>query len=188
MQFYIALNLSTLAHSTNLWMGCFQKYLDKKDLPEADELTVEQLPDVIEKFYCEVEKTTGKTKEKMNPEDQKTYKNTTMRTIRAALARHFREKLSIDIITNECFLHTNQIFKGIQKINKQKGLGKIDSKTPLIEMDLEKLLNYFLFHLTGSPNPQKLHRSYLVQCDLLPVQKRQRKLTTHDKENIPNRV
>ena len=148
-------------HSTDLWMSCFKKYLYKKNLPEADDILLDDLPDIIEKFYCEVEKSTGKTKEKLDTEDGKSYKNTTMHTIRAAIARYFRDTRSIDIITNERFMPANQIFKGIQKINKQKGLGKIDNKTALTEMDLEKLINYFLTHINGPLNPRKLQEVIL---------------------------
>ena len=147
--------------STDLWMSCFDKYLKKKKYPPADEIDLNDLPSILEKFYCEVEKNTGKCTEKMKPDDQKGYKNTTMRTIRAALARYYRDKKSIDIITNESFVRANQMFKGVQKINKQKGLGNIQSKTPLSEMDLEKLTNYFLMHISGPPNPRKLQEVML---------------------------
>ena len=46
-------------------------------------------------------------------------------------------------------------------MNKQKGLGKIESKPALSDMDLEKLMNYFLIHMMGSPNPRKLQEVIL---------------------------
>ena len=142
--------------STDLWMNCFQKYLVKKSLPTADRIKNEDLPDVLESFYCEVEKTTIKTSKKLGENEEKGYKNTTMRTIQAAIARYYRDQRGIDIITNENFLRSNQIFKGVQKMNKKKGLGKLDSKAALTELDMERLMNYFLTHMNGPPNPRKL--------------------------------
>ena len=147
--------------STDLWMNCFKKYLNKKKLPGADDIPNADLPEILESFYCEVEKSAGKTSAKFEDDEQKTYKNTTMRTIRAALARYYHDNRSIDIITNEAFVRSNQIFKGIQKINKKKGFGKIESKSPITETDMEKITNYFLTHMNGPPNPRKLQEVIL---------------------------
>ena len=147
--------------STDLWMNCFKKYLQKKNYPEADDIGNEQLPSILESFYCEVEKSACKTGEKLDENAEKTYKNTTMRTIRAAIARYYRDSRSIDIITNEAFVRSNQIFKGVQKINKKKGYGKIDSKTPITDLDMEKITSYFLLHIIGPPNPRKLQEVIL---------------------------
>ena len=107
--------------STKLWMHCFEEHLQAKHLPAANDIDLVELPNILESFYSEVQK---KPKGKEN-DDNEGYKNTTMQTIRTALARFYRKKKSVDIISNENFIRANAVFTGIQKINKKKGLGTV---------------------------------------------------------------
>ena len=88
--------------------------------------------------------------------ETKYYKNTSMKSMRAALCRHYKEKRSIDIISNEAFIRANAVFTGILQLNKENGLGEIKSKTDISDFDLDTLLNYFRTSMSGLPNPKKL--------------------------------
>ena len=44
------------------------------------------------------------------------------------------------------------MFTGITKMNKEKGLGEIESNPPIEAPDMAKLTNYFKQNLTGPPN------------------------------------
>ena len=107
--------------STKLWMGCFREYLTQKQLSQPEAIEVVDLPEILETFYSEVQKK-GRNKNKENVEEEESYKNTTLRTMRAAIARFYRETRSLDIISNENFIRANAVFTGIQKITKRRVL------------------------------------------------------------------
>lgn len=144
--------------ATKLWMSCFTDYLEEKELPKLNELDIQNLPEILENFYSEVRK----KERKDNPEpaqhedDARLYKNTTLKAIRGALARHFKETHSIDIISGERFLWANAVFEGMQKINKAKGKGNIISKPPMDDSDLAKITQYFKEGMGGPLNPALL--------------------------------
>ena len=140
---------------TKLWMNCFREYLSQKNLPEPDAIEMSELPDILETFYTEVQKKKNYTVCGDSTEES-SYKNTTMRTIRAALARFYREKKSIDIVSNEKFIRCNANFTGLQKINKKKGLGTINRKQLISEEDINKLMEYFRVYIIADLNPQNL--------------------------------
>ena len=79
-----------------------------------------------------------------------------MRTIRAALARYYRDTRSLDIISNEKFIHANAVFTGIQKINKKKGLGTIQRKTVVNDQDMQQLMEYFRVQIVCDLNSKNL--------------------------------
>lgn len=145
--------------ATKLWIQCFREYLTEKNLKAIDDIETKDLPGILEQFYSEVrkkEKRENQESAKPDAEDERNYKNTTLKAIRGALARHFKETRSIDIISNEAFIKANQIFEGVQKINKELGLGSIKSKPPIEHADLLKLGTYFKACMEGPPNPKAL--------------------------------
>ena len=143
--------------STRLWMNCFSDYLKQKSLPSADAIDLDELPNILETFYTEVQKKPkGRGKENFgDSSDEDIYKNTTMRTLRAALARFYRDSKGIDIISNEKFIRCNAIFTGIQKINK-KGLGTVNRKQAINEYDIGQLMEYFRVSIVADLNPKTL--------------------------------
>ena len=121
--------------ATKMWMDCFREYLAEKNLPPVDQLKVEDLPPILKDFYTEVKpkNTPKKTKtSKGNPEDEKEndnneeeldpdYKNSSLRCMRAALNRYFKEHLGVDIINNELFVNANEMFHGVTKKGRREG-------------------------------------------------------------------
>ena len=141
--------------STKLWMNCFSDYLHDKSLPKPDEIEDADLPEILESFYTEVQKK-SKTKGNSSEQDEQTYKNSTMRTIRAAIARFYRDKRGLDIIGNEKFIRANAIFTGLQKINKKKGLGSIKRKEAVNDQDIKQIMEYFRVCIVCDLNPRNL--------------------------------
>lgn len=149
--------------ATKLWFTCFTDYLREKELPEVKDITNEDLPNILEQFYSEVRKKEAKENPKNEAavEGDRLYKNTSLKAIRGALARYFKEARCIDIISNEKFLRANQVFEGVQRINKEKGLGSIISKPPIDDSDLHRITEYFKAGMSGPPNPQLLQQCVL---------------------------
>ena len=90
---------------------------------------------MLEDFYIEVKK------KNTNPDDPNkgAYKTQTLKCIHAALGRFFKEHRGIDIIKNELFIKANDIFLGMTKDNKQKGLREVGSYPPIDESDVKTL-------------------------------------------------
>lgn len=148
--------------ATKLWLTCFTDYLAAKSLPKVDDIELSDLPRILEKFYAEVRKKEITANPETGPTDNdKLYKNTTLKAIRAALGRYFKEKRSIDIMSNEAFIRSNQVFEGVLKVNKEKGKGFILSKPPIEDIDLAKLTKYFQDGMAGPPNPVLLQECCL---------------------------
>lgn len=155
--------------ATKLWMNCFTDYLAEKELPKLDDITREQLPQILEQFYSEVRKKEVRDNPEENSleEEENTaalYKNTTLKAIRSALNRYFKDKLGIDIISSEPFIKANAIFEGVQKINKALGKGNIVSKPTLEDVDLKKITEYFKSGMAGPPNPTLLQQIVLFNA------------------------
>lgn len=144
-------NNNSTREATKVWMKCFNDYLKEKNLPNADALETKDLPEVLEGFYTELRKADGEGE----------YKTSTLKCIRAALNRHYKEKRSLDIIANESFTWSNLMFKGVTKIAKEEGRGETDSRPPIEPEDLQTLQKYFAENLAGPPNPYKLQEMML---------------------------
>ena len=169
--------------ATKLWVDCFKDYLSEKNLPAIDLLTLETLPQVLADFYTELKKKEKSPKKKCSNSDineeqseasalnAKTkentpeceYKNSTMNCIRAALNRHFKETIGIDIIKNEAFTKTNEMFRGVTKQGRREGRGDITSKEPITDLDMEKLSSYFVVNMQGPVSGKLLQEVVLFQ-------------------------
>ena len=163
--------------ATKLWIQCFWDFLIEKGLPDIDLLANHDLPAILEDFYASVCKKPKHTDEDEDSETEdnvlevpanpnaavlpmrkkkKSYKNTSMKAIRGALCRYFKDKRSIDIMSGEAFICANSVFTGILQINKEKGLGNIESKSELTQFDMNILQDYIKKSMVGPPNPHLL--------------------------------
>ena len=86
----------------------------------------------------------------------KKYKSQTLRTMRAALNRYFKEKRRIDIIADIEFYEANEMFKCVLKVNKSQRLGEIESKEAITDDDMIKLNEHFTRNMLSKPNAQNL--------------------------------
>ena len=115
------------------------------------------LASVLENFYGEVcKKNTDEFQvdDNENSSNKLRYKNTTLKSICSALVWYFKQIRSIDIIKNENFIHANEVFRGIQQINKSEGFGEIKS-IPSMTL-ISKLMDYFCWNMQGLPNAKHL--------------------------------
>ena len=159
--------------ATKLWMDLFKDYLNEKSLPEVDLVCTADLPEVIENFYIalrskkkvqEKDSTPNKLDKKNSPGPEEDtdenedcmYANSTMKSIRAALNRYFKETRRIDITSDASFAHTNKIFTGILKLKKSQGRGTVTHKKPISDEDLSKIFAYFKHNMAQPPNGKNL--------------------------------
>ena len=154
--------------ATKLWVDCFNDYLKDNGLGDVVELKAEQLPAILEKFYVEVRSQKQILNENGDPildEDgdiqYESYCNNSMRSLRAALNRHFKIELNVNIIENPAFIKANEIFAGKMRINKQEGKGTTRHKEPISDEDLQRLGQYFERNMTGPPNATLLQEMVL---------------------------
>ena len=122
----------------------------RKNYANLEDIENDDLPNILTNFYTEV----SKKKKGVNGDFE--YKNTTLKCIRAAINRHFRETQSLDIIADHHFIAANEMFKGIQQKGKNEGRGEVESLPSIEEGDFQKLSNYFKEKMQGPPDPQTL--------------------------------
>lgn len=137
--------------ATKLWVNCFKDYLKEKKLATLEETLTENLPNILSDFYTELRKADG----------ENDYKISTLKCIRAALNRHFKEKRGVDIISDPRFIQANEMFKGVARKAKKEGRGEVDSKPPIEPEDLKKISDYIDANMSGPPNPAKLQEAVL---------------------------
>ena len=145
-------NAKNTNDSTKVWIKCLREYLCEKNLPELETLSNEDLGDVLSNFYTEVKK----KKVPDDADDESDYKTSTLRVIRSALTRHFKETRKIDIRQHPSFLKSIEMFICITKANKEKSLGVIESKPPICDEDMNKLAAYFEQTMLVPPIPAVL--------------------------------
>lgn len=116
-----------------MWLNIVSCYMKEKKLGLCiEEITDEDLPNFLFKFYSEVRKENGQL-----------YSNTSLKSMRAAINRHIKETRSIDIVANPKFMRTNELFKGVQLQGKKAGKGTVKHKEHIDPEDLAKLHDYF---------------------------------------------
>ena len=134
--------------ATKLWIDVFCDYLNEKDLPKIDDIADLDLPQILSDFYTEIKKKEsppkkGKSEQKHNENQDLEYKNSSLYCMRAALNRYFKEKQGLDIISNENFIKTNEMFKGVTKKGRREGRGSSEHKNPITEADMNLISKYF---------------------------------------------
>ena len=169
--------------ATKMWLDCFREYLAEKGLKPLDEITTEELPNILSDFYTEVkkkEKSPPKKKKKSKRplkevncdteeldsqnsvyQEEEEYKNSSLKCMRAALNRYFKETKGLNIITNENFIQANEMFRGVTKKGRREGRGSSDHKNPINDDDMKKLSEYFETKMRGPPNGRHLQELIL---------------------------
>ena len=85
--------------ATKQWVSCLNEFLKEKDKPDLDAIDVNELPDIMGDFYFSVRKkrisekgvdpnATESSKSKLSH-----YKNSSLKSGRAAINRHIKAKL-----------------------------------------------------------------------------------------------
>ena len=141
--------------------------MSEKQLPDIDPVLNDELPSILENFYAEVcKKNAAENDENASLEDSnsKRHKNTTLKSIRSALVRHFKQTCLIDIIKNENFIRANEVFQGIQQINKTDGFGEIKSIPPMNDPDLKLMMDYFTANMQAAPNAKTYKKLFCSMC------------------------
>lgn len=119
--------------ATKVWLNVVSAYMKEKNIGFCiEEVTTEELPNFLFKFYSEVRKENGEI-----------YSNTSLKGMGAAINRHIKETRSIDIVSDPKYMHTNELFKGVQLQGKKGGKGTIKHKEHIDPEDLARLHDYF---------------------------------------------
>lgn len=137
--------------ATKLWVKCLRQYLSEKKLPALEDMETKDLPDMLENFYIELRKA----------DCQGEYKTSTLKCIRAALNRYFKEERSLDILNDQRFIRCNEMFTGVTRKAKLEGRGETESMPPIEPEDLQLISEYFQRNMDGPANPQKLQEIVL---------------------------
>ncbi|XP_061180474.1 uncharacterized protein LOC133189049 [Saccostrea echinata] len=112
-------------------INILKTYLTERDLGNIDDLvnvTPEELNQCLRKFYAELRKVDG-TK----------YARKSMVTIRYGLQQHFLKVRSEDIINDDRYSTSGEMFKAVLVQLKKTGVGETKSKEPIVIEDMEKL-------------------------------------------------
>ena len=109
--------LLTLTSQQKCGFDCFEEYLADKQLPSIDTLTKANLPEMLEIFYVDIRSQKQILDDKGEPKlddnghiQFEDYCNNSMRSLRAALNRHFKIKLKVNIMDNAALIRTNELF------------------------------------------------------------------------------
>ena len=150
-----------------------KKYLQVKKLPHIEQISVEDLPNVLFHFYVEIK-----------PKKDDDYSVQSFKCIRAALNSYFKSERGIDIIKNPEFVHPNEMFKGICVHSKSIGKGLKKSTGKITSSDLVKIGEYFNHDYMNFPNPKKLPTECHLFHHLLLLSEGQRKFVLNDTQHF----
>ena len=128
-------------------MATFHDYLTEKQLPAIEDLTVQQLPDILMDFYTNLRKVDGEN-----------YKLQSLKCIHAGINRYMKAEKGIHIISNDKFVKANEMFRGVGKQLRIQGLGSVKSTPVITEEDLTKISQYFHHDVMNSPDPKKIQK------------------------------
>jgi hypothetical protein len=128
--------------STNLWVGVFKKWAAYRNMGEnLETYKVEELDEVLSRFYAEVRKTNGEE-----------YEPDSLKVMQASLDRFLREEgYSKSILRDNEFLKSRKVLEGKAKKLRRDGLGKQPNKAKSLTNEEEKIL----WEL-GGDNPRSL--------------------------------
>lgn len=85
-------------------------YLCEKNFKTLEELTNDELPDIFFEFCCNLRKAKGSS-----------YKLQTLKCIRAEINRYTKSERNLDIITDDHFKRTNEMFKAVSTKARKEG-------------------------------------------------------------------
>ena len=151
---------------TKQWFSCLKAFLKERKLPDLESIPDTDLPQILGEFYYSARKQkitdTEKFNEAQNDPKKKSalkhYKNSSLKSGRAALNRYFKGERGLDIISNELFIKANENFQSVTKKGKEDGRGEISSKIPISDEDMEKLSLYFQEKMMGKANGKFLQQ------------------------------
>ena len=107
------------------WLECSGKN------PEFETLPVQDLNDMLRKFYAE-----------MRSQDGKRYGRASLSGIRAAVNRHLNSPQfhrNINVMQDREFNSSNNLYKAMLKQLKSSGLDRVEHKMPICNADLQKI-------------------------------------------------
>ena len=110
----------------------FSQYLEQKKLPKVEDLTVENLPDILFAYYPS-----------LKPIKSDNYSVQTLKCIRSGLSRYFRKERGFDITKDGQFVRANEMFQAVLVESKKVGKGVKKKHPPITELDLERIAEYF---------------------------------------------
>ena len=161
-------NADNTHRSTNTWITRLNAFVKKKQIGETlKDVSDDDLPDLIENFYAVIKKPGGSS-----PKDD-TYKNSSLKVMRAGINRHLKDKRRIDMLIDPRF---NSLLKGLLKTGKAKGLGTVKHKASITDQDMERLNDYFSKYM--QPNALILAR-YVQFCLMFFLCRRGRENLTY---------
>ena len=141
-------------NATKLWVNCFKDYLIEQNHPNFEDIPNTDLPNILKNFYSKVKKRKTVT----DGQDSEDYNNTTFRCIHGGHSYYFKDTHKTDIIKNKDFLCANDMFLAMAKVNKQNGLGNINSYPPIVPSDLKLISDYFKRKMYGNPDVKVLQQ------------------------------
>ena len=135
--------------STKSALKQLREFLHFKKLPDVSDISDGELPNVLFEFYSSV-----------RPRNSEKYATQSLKCIRAALNRHFRQERGLDIIKDLSFIRTNEMFKGV--LVDARKTGKPKRSTPKItQIDLERIGEYFNHDYMNNASPKKLQQNMI---------------------------
>lgn len=121
---------STLYSETTA-VNAFNDFLvHKNESIVFQSMTKQQLNNSLKEFYASVRK-----------RDSSMFKNGTLLTYRQSLYRYFKKHCNFDLLKDEAFGESNELFRCVLKENKKKGNGSITHYEIISDKDLEKVMH-----------------------------------------------
>ncbi len=87
---------------TKSHLKILNEYLNQKNIGKLDDLSDDELPDILFGFYTSVRR-----------EDGEMYKLQSLKCIRASINRYTKEKHNLDIIADTRFIKANEMFHAV---------------------------------------------------------------------------
>ena len=129
---------------------CLEDYIRFKGLPSLASIDNNELPKILEDFYCNARSRKGDI-----------YHTQTQKSMRSNLNRWFQEHCKINIITDPIFIKANLMFKAMQVKAKKIGKGARKHTEKITDDDMARLAFYFNVDHIKRPNPYVLQRAVI---------------------------
>ncbi len=140
-------NSESTNKATKSILKIFAQYGQEKNIPSLDEISEDNLPDILFTFY-------------LYQQDGAEYKLSSIKCIRAGLNRHLKETRNIDIIADVWFTKTNELFCGVAAKARKEGCGCVSNFPVIEDEDLKQIGDYFAGVETEC-NPKKLQNAVM---------------------------
>ena len=132
--------LATKTAFSTLKAFCGEKYPEKDQ--DFDEISKEKLNELFVDFYSNARIKNGGN-----------YRNTALTRIRFGLQRYFILKKGFNIIADDAFKQSSQVFEAVVVQLKRQGFVKVEHHEPIKKEDLAKIYSSYD---QSSPNPKAL--------------------------------